>query len=733
MPKNRNAPFGAAMDELLKNQDKFPILATSSRALDFTRVLKQGDTFAVFDRHGDIQPEGIGEQGLFHKGTRHLSRFVLLFEQSRPLLLSSGIAENNAFLEVDLTNPDSIEDGRVVLPRNSIHIARTTFLWEGVCFTRLRIRNFTMNEVDVNLAILFAADYADIFEVRGSKRRERGKFLAPEIRSCSIMLGYEGLDHVVRRTSVSFQPDCTYSASSYIRFGAVLPSLGEETYFVTVSCEAAERSGAQPTFDAARSHVETRLEEMVSGEPGIRSSNDQFNQWIRRSRSDLHMMITRTASGTYPYAGIPWFSTPFGRDGIITALEYLWVNPMMARGVLQFLAENQARDFNPEQDAQPGKIVHEIRAGEMAALKEIPFGKYYGTVDATPLFVMLAGAYLRRTGDLDFIRRIWPNIDLALGWISGPGDPDGDGFVEYHRESSQGLIAQGWKDSFDAVFHKDGTLVEGPVALCEVQAYCFAARLSAAEIAEALGIPQKPEQLRQEAEQLRIHFDQAYWVEELSTYAIALDGKKRRCLVRASNAGHCLFGGIASPERARAVADTLTDRDCFSGWGIRTVADGEARYNPMSYHNGSVWPHDNALITSGMARYGFRNEVQKLFTGIFEASLFVELNRMPELFCGFPRLPWEGPTLYPVACSPQSWAAGAVFMMLQACLGLEIDALNSEVRLVRPALPLWLEALQIHDLEVGDASIDLSIEHLPRDVGVNLMRRTGDVRVVIVK
>jgi glycogen debranching enzyme len=728
--------------ELIRVRDRFYILSTSGRIDDRTRVLKQGDTFAVFDRFGDIDSLRQRELGIYHKDTRFLSRLALRLGNQRPSLLSSTIREDNALMAVDLTNFDVRQGDQVVIPRGTIHIFRSKILWEATCYDRLYIHNYGRSKVDLPIVVEFDADYADLFEVRGMERARRGRRGPVQINGNALRFSYEGLDGKLRRTSIVFDPPPAKLLESRAHYEVGLGPGAHATYSFAIKCEPEDNiSGStqagQPAsgfdYDGAAEKVIVTLRSAKADEPEVFTVNEQFNDWLNRSIADLHMMRTETPYGPYPYAGVPWFSTAFGRDGIITALECLWFNPGIARGVLSYLAATQAEKENAIQDAQPGKILHEARGGEMATLGEVPFGHYYGSIDATPLFVMLAGAYHDRTGDLGFIQSIWPHLKRALTWIEKFGDVDGDGFTEYARFSPSGLLNQGWKDSQDAIFHKDGTLAEGPIALCEVQAYVYAAKLAAAGLARNLGDEAFGKDLARQAEMLRQRFEETFWCEELSTYALALDGKKQLCRIRTSNAGHCLFAGIANPERARRVAYTLTNERSFSGWGVRTVAEGEARYNPMSYHNGTVWPHDNALVAAGFARYGLKREAAKILAGLFDASIFFELHRLPELFCGFHRRPGESPTLYPVSCSPQTWASCAVFLLLKTCLGLKINGAERKVTFTDPYLPEFLPELKMKELRVGDATVDLSLARHESDVGINVIRRRGRVGVVVVK
>ena len=719
------------MSDVIRWNDQYYILASSPMADGRTEVLKHGETFAVFDRYGDVYRVLPSPQGLYHEGTRFLSRFELSLGTQRLMMLSASAKEDNALFTVDLTNSDMMLEGQRQVPRGTLHLSRTRFLWQGTWHERIRVHNYGTAKLPLSITIGLDADFADLFEARGRTRPRRGVRLKTIRSKSGLVFGYKGLDGIIRRTHVRCSPAPKQVMVDGFRIESRIPPNADLTWEITISCELEQRRNrAVLTYDRAQREAEKALEKATASDAHVFTSNEQFNHWLNRSLADLHMLISDTPHGLYPYAGVPWFSVPFGRDGIITALQMLWMNPGIARGVLAYLAATQATDVRPEQDAEVGKILHETRQGEMAALGEIPFGRYYGSVDATPLFIVLAGAYYQRSGDRKFLATLWPHVQRALDWIDQSGDPTGMGFTTYARQSAKGLVHQGWKDSHDSVFHADGTAVEGPVALCEVQAYVYRAKRAAADLARILGDGAHADRLLKEADALQERFERAFWCEDLGTYALALDGRGRPCRVRSSNAGHCLYGGIAEQKRGLRTARALLGEEFFNGWGIRTIATSEARYNPMSYHNGSVWPHDNALIADGMAAYGDKQGAMKVLTGIFDASLFIPLHRLPELFCGFSRRPGESPTLYPTACSPQAWAAGAGFQLLQACLGLQIDGTRRLVSFDRPVLPPFLERVEIRNLSVGTARLNLVLDRHESQVAVRVARRVGEAEVV---
>lgn len=704
-----------------------PATGPSSRP---RRTLKKDDTFMVLDSHGDVGATAGGPDGLFNCDTRFLSRLELLLDGMQPLLLGSNLRDDNSVLTVDLTNSDIYFDKRIVLRKDTLHVLRTTFLGQGAAYQRLALQNHGDISIAIELSLTFGNEFTDLFEVRGLRRKRRGVTKARILAANNVNYIYQGLDKAVRQTNIQFDPEPSRLSTSDAVYALQLEPGQRIALYLQIDCNRQEPCSGQ---NILRELVKTRreLRHESSGGARVVASNELLNEMLNRAVADLYMLTTATPQGPYPYAGTPWYSTTFGRDGIITAMQMLWLDPRIARGVLHRLAAYQAKDYDQAADAEPGKILHEMRGGEMSALREVPFGLYYGSVDSTPLFVLLAGLYWQRTGDDKTLRELWPNIEAALRWIDGPGDPDQDGFVEYHRLTDEGLSNQGWKDSHDSIFHENGKLAEGPIALAEVQGYVYAAKMIAAQCAEHLGLAPLADELMRAARTLAERFEQAFWCPEIETYALALDGHKNPCRVRSSNAGQLLFSKMIRPDRARLVADGMLEPRFYSGWGIRTIATGEARYNPMSYHNGSIWPHDNALIALGFHQYGFKDAADRIFKSLFDAASYMDLRRLPELFCGFKRGRGRGPTLYPVACTPQAWASGAFLQFIQASLGLEFHPHQNEIKLRNPSLPPFIQQLAISDLRLGKSSVDLCVRRNEGAVSLQVTRRVGTVQVSI--
>ena len=690
-----------------EREDDWPAPPTRSGQRLF--VLKEGDTFLVADAFGDVTGDG---DGLFHNDTRWLSTFRLLMDGRQPALLSSAVSQDNAFFTANMTNHPLPPLGESSMPQGIIHLERRRFLWRDRVHERITVVNYADATARVPLTLLFGADFRDMFEVRGQQRSQRGELAAAAVGERQVALRYRGLDAVWRNVVLSFSEVPSRLAAGHATFEFALDGRARWTLHVEVGEAHAEPSPTRYREGATQARWSLRIHRRRGAR--VRASGRLFQAWIDKSEADLALLTTELATGPYPYAGIPWFSTPFGRDAVVTALQTLWLDPALARGVLGFLAAHQASETSSFHDAEPGKIMHETRKGEMAAVKELPFSQYYGGVDTTPLFVMLASAYAERTGDMDFVAGIWEALLAATEWIEGNARRHG-GFVSYARGELSGLANQGWKDSHDSVFHADGSAAQGPIALVEVQGYAYAALRGMSMLSRARRQFAHAREWEAEAAAMAARVERCFWLPELQTYALALDGQQQPCRVRASNAGHLLFSGLPSPERGRLVVQQLRSASFDCGWGVRTLPSDMARYNPMSYHNGSVWPHDVALCAAGMARYGERDGVVQLLGDMFEAAVHFGL-RLPELFCGFDRAPGEAPVAYPVACLPQAWAAGSVFMLLQACLGVSVEAGRQKVRVTQPRLPNGIDAMHITGLQVGKSRFDLHVRRYGEDV-----------------
>lgn len=665
-------------------------------------ALKEGDTYMVADAYGDILGAG---DGLFRNDTRMLSRWKMTLGGKQPNLLGAAVAQDNVFFTSNLSNRPLPELGGQSTPEGVIHVERARFLWGDRLYERWTLTNYDDQDAVVPLEIEFGSDFLDMFEVRGMRRLHRGRNLPSSISDRAVVFGYEGLDKVVRTSVLTFSEAPARLIERRAEFRIELPKRGCTVMFVELGNEAQKPSEERFRAAAARARFDMRARRRRGA--SLHSSGRLFNDWIDKSRADLALLTTQLTTGPYPYAGIPWFSTPFGRDAIVTALEVLWIDPSLAQGVLRFLAANQAHETSDFRASNPGKIMHETRRGEMTSLGEVPFGKYYGGSDTTPLFVMLAAAYAARTDDLELIEELWPALTSAVAWIETYGDSNRDGFVDYGNTSPTGLTNQAWKDSSDSIFHADGRFPAGPIAVVEVQGYAHAALRGMGALARLRGDRTLAVKWRDAAHQLRQRIEDRFWMDDQQFYGLALDGEGQLCRVRASNAGHLLFAGVPSEDRAHCVTQTLLSAPFNSGWGLRTLATNEARYNPMSYHNGSIWPHDTAICAAGMARYGERQGVVRILSEMFEAAAQFNM-RMPELYCGFPRARGEPPVAYPVACLPQAWSAGAIFLLLQTCLGISIDGKRGALRIDDPHLPIGIDHLAITNLRVGRRLVNLN-------------------------
>jgi glycogen debranching enzyme len=690
--------------------------------------LKDNTQFLVANAVGDCAG---ASQGLFRDDTRVLSWFALLLGERAPSLLSSGLSRDNVYFRAHLTNRPLPQLGGPATPEGVVHVERARLLWAMRLHERLTLTNYGHTKVPVRLRVEFRADFADIFEVRGHARERRGRIYDAEIGVDHVALRYEGLDGIVRANVIAFSQRPDEISGEAAEFALMLDAHARQVVFIEIGpdrLEAPSRTRFRTAAACARRSMRAKRRRGAS----IQTGPHPFSVWLEKSRADLDLLTTEFPTGPYPCAGIPWFATPFGRDGIISALQVLWLDPALARGVLRFLAATQASTDSEFQDAAPGKILHETRNGEMAILGEVPFRQYYGSVDSTPLFLMLAGAYAHRTGDMALIDELWPSVRAAMAWLDRQVTDGPNGFVAYSRARPSGLSNQGWKDSNDSIFHANGSLAVGPVALVEVQGYAYAARRALSWLAERRGERELAQEWRLRARDLRAEVERRFWMPAEGYYAVAIDGHGEPCRVRTSNAGQLLYTGLPSQRRGELVIEQLLGAPFADGWGLRTVASDQPRFNPMSYHNGSVWPHDTALCAAGMALYGNKRAAARLLSLLFRASTHFDM-RLPELYCGFQRRTGEPPVGYPVACLPQAWSSGAVFMLLCACLGVTIDGFSGVIHVNRPELPVELNRLVVEHLIVGTTTVDLLFERVGDRVTAAPLGPNADAVDVIVR
>ncbi|MFB2919568.1 glycogen debranching N-terminal domain-containing protein [Aerosakkonema funiforme] len=704
-----------------------------------TLTIKDHDMFLVTDTLGNIacslRDDVDTSMGLFCKDTRFLSRLELQIEGRAPVLLNST-ADKGFVLSVLCTNP-RIEN---LLAPDTLGIRRELLL-NGALFSEIEVTNYSTNTVSFELSISFDADFVDLFEVRGFGREKRGQLLRSirdgkpaEQETGELTLAYQGLDGSIMESRIQFnhrQPDFFKGYTAIWRLE--LPSHQSETigYRLQMFTNNQPISTIQAPVTLGQAKAAELVEEQswMQQSTRIRSDKAIFNQAIERAEKDVYLLRQSFDKGTVLSAGVPWFSTLFGRDSIIAASQILMYNSSIARETLMILAEYQGKINDEWRDEEPGKILHEIRFGEMARCGEVPHTPYYGTVDATPLWLMLYAEYYAWTADRETLDGLWPNALAAMDWIDR--NCQETGYLSYACRSSRGLVNQGWKDSGDCIVYRKGQLAKPPIALCEVQAYVYAAKVRLAEIARIKKHIDLSERWLEEANDLKARFNRDFWLEDEGFCALALDGDGNQVDSITSNPGHCLNLGILTPEKAYTVAERLAAPDMFNGWGIRTLSSLSPAYNPMGYHIGSVWPHDNSLIAMGLRSLGSIDRALELCQGLIDMTLHQPYQRPPELFCGYERNGDNTPIRYPVACSPQAWATGSIFQLLQMTINLVPDAPNNYLRIIDPALPESIESLSLHNLRVGGTLLDLEFERTANTTSCRVAKKRGNLRVVI--
>jgi glycogen debranching enzyme len=696
-------------------------------------VIKEGDLFFLTEPDGGVPLERGHGFGLYYHDCRFLRGYELRVSELRPEALVRN-AEGGSTAMLGLSNPE-MNCGDQTLLKNDIEIRWSRVLSSerlGL-FDTITLRSFAAAPVRFPIALSFRADFEDVFAIRGLFQGKRGTLHPPTWRDGVLYFFYEGADDINRAVAITFSPAAVGNRPGGAHFEVELAP--RESCQISVSIcisettKAGRKNGAR---DIGWSSAISPNGEIpwLRGKTQVHTDSLLLNRVMDRSLRDLGVLRSQLAGVNYFAAGVPWFVALFGRDSIITALQTLAYNPAIAEQTLRLLARHQGREINSWREEEPGKILHELRVGEMAHLGEVPHTPYFGTIDATPLWLMLVARHAAWTGDLRLFHELRPHIDAALDWMQRYGDRDGDGYLEYECKIEKGLANQGWKDSGDGIVNADGSLAVPPIALAEVQGYAYEAKTGLAGLFLRAGDTARAAALESEAQQLRAQFNRDFWVNE-GYYALALQNEKRQAAVLSSNAGQVLWTGIAETELARQTAAHLLAPDMFNGWGIRTLSTSAARYNPLGYHLGTVWPHDNSLIAAGFKRYGLDDAALSVLAGMLEAAVHFDAHRLPELFGGFSPDDYGVPVSYPVACQPQAWAAGAVPYLVSSILGLEPDAFSKRLRIVRPCLPENVHHAEIRRLQVGTMHVDLLFEQSRDGVQVRVQSVEGDLEVEV--
>jgi glycogen debranching enzyme len=689
-------------------------------------VLKEEGVFLMSLRDGTIPVTGTHPLGLYLDDCRHLSGHELRVAGVMPRLLVAS-APTGAEAIYELTNPDiALADGRE-LPLQTLQVRiERRLLSEGRLRERVHVRLHGREAVDLDLELALGADFRPMFAIRGIVDVPPATVELEQVED-GLRFAATTSDDVRRSTTVFVDRPPTAVEDRTLRFGLHLEPGGSDDVRLEYIFGSGGPDGSRSASAGAAGDGMG-----ISSPTRVQTDDELFNRVIRRSVIDLRMLRSRLEGDAYFAAGVPWFATLFGRDSLITAIETLGLVPDVGAQTLRALGARLGRRVDPIHEEEPGKVLHELRVGEVAARDLTPLTRYYGTVDATPLFLCLVAEHADWSGSLDLFRELRGAVDAALGWIERYGDHDGDGLLDYRAGTPDGLRNQGWKDSEDGVLHDDGTPMEPPIALVEVQGYAIRGLRGTARLLELDGDGARATELLGMAGALEERLER-FWVPDRRIYGMGIDGEGRTSAALASNQGHLLWGEVLHDGRARDVRDALMSDAMFSGWGLRTLGRGEQAYNPVGYHLGTVWPHDTAMAAVGLRRYGFDQDFTRLFEGLLEAASHTDGYSLPELFAGFASEEYETPVPYPVACHPQAWASGAIPYMLINGLGLKPDGLQRRLRVRRPSLPSWVNRVDVEGLAIGAGRVDLRFERTGAGDSVALTdaRIDGDVDVVL--
>ncbi len=704
-------------------------------------VLKDSDLFLLTSPDSSLPLKGGHGYGLYYHDCRYLSGYELKVAGVKPGQLVAS-AEQGRVAGYELTNPDiRMEDGTLIEKEHiGIKLRRLLDGRNLMVADAFSICNYALEEYRFPITIGFKALFEDVFAVRGLLPEKLGKLRPPRWDDGELELAYDGADGIFRSVRIAFSEKPEVVDDTVVRFQISLGSRAEKQLSVSLALletddtEKAEDTNPSPNVKLVHSALREETEKLHHNDhrTEIRSDSLLLNGVIERSMRDLHMLQSMLDDEQYFAAGLPWFGTIFGRDSLITSMQMLAYEPAITGRTLRLLADYQGDKVDEWRDAQPGKILHELRVGEMAHTGQIPHTPYYGTIDATPLFLILMGLYSDWTGDITLFKDLRSNVERALEWIDKYGDTTGDGYTDYESTSEKGLINQGWKDSGDAIVNADGSLARPPIALVEVQGYVYSAKKTIAGLYRCIGETERADALEKQAQELRSRFNNDFWLAKRGFFALALQKDGEPCVVRSSNPGQALWTGIVDEDKARSTVDMLMSGEMYNGWGIRTLSVKAMRYNPIAYHLGTVWPHDNSIIAAGFRRYGFDKEARQVSMGIMEAAMHFDNYRLPELFAGFDRASYGVPVHYPVACHPQAWAAGSVPFMLTTLLGLTPEGFENRLRIVRPILLDFIDRIDVCGLRVGKGVADLRFTRRPEGgPNVEVLKTDGDLEVKV--